>query len=109
VIMPYVLKAYGACIHKKLHRLAVAAGIAKESDPCDQAAAAFIAAIEKMNARMGIPDKISGIRPKDMPEIARRAEKEANPLYPVPKLMTKKELANFYHQIADWSKSNERS
>lgn len=36
---------------------------------------------------------------------ARHAEKEANPLYPVPKLMTKKELEGFYYRIADWSES----
>jgi hypothetical protein len=29
------------------------------------------------------------------------AEKEANPLYPVPKLMTKNELEGFYHEIAE--------
>ena len=26
------------------------------------------------------------------------------PLYPVPKLMTRKELENFYYMISDWSK-----
>lgn len=36
---------------------------------------------------------------------ARHAEKEANPLYPVPKLMTKQELESFYYRIADWSES----
>ena len=103
VIMPYLLEAYGECIHKKLHRLAVAAGIARESDAHDAAAAKFISAIRELNAKMGIPDKISGIRAEDIPQMAKRAEKEGNPLYPVPKLMTKKELAAFYYQIADWS------
>ncbi len=103
VIMPYLLEAYGECIHKKLHRLAVAAGIAQENDPHDAAAEKFISAIRKMNAKMGIPDKISGIHAEDIPQMAKRAEKEGNPLYPVPKLMTKKELAAFYYQIADWS------
>ena len=27
------------------------------------------------------------------------------PLYPVPKLMNKKQLEKFYYQVADWSKS----
>ena len=52
---------------------------------------------------MGIPTKISGIKKEDIPIMAKRAEKEANPLYPVPKLMTKSELEGFYYQIADWS------
>lgn len=50
---------------------------------------------------MGIPDKISGIQSEDIPTMARKAAKEANPLYPVPKLMTAKELESFYYQIKD--------
>ena len=48
---------------------------------------------------MGIPDKIKEIKKEDISEMARHAEKEANPLYPVPKLMTKKELEGFYYRI----------
>lgn len=41
--------------------------------------------------------------------MAGHAQKEANPLYPVPKLMTQKELEQFYYQIADWSKEDDKS
>ena len=41
---------------------------------------------------------------EDISEMAKHAEKEANPLYPVPKLMTRKQLEKFYYQVADWSK-----
>lgn len=54
---------------------------------------------------MGIPAKIFGIKPEDISAMANHAEKEANPLYPVPKLMTAKELEVFYYQIADWSEN----
>ena len=64
----------------------------------------FIAAVKKLNKDMGIPDKIEGIRKEDIPVMAEYAEKEANPLYPVPKLMTRKELESFYYKVADWSK-----
>ena len=40
----------------------------------------------------------------DIAGMARSADKEANPLYPVPKLMTQKELEKFYYAVADWSK-----
>lgn len=33
--------------------------------------------------------------------MAAHAEKEANPLYPVPRLMTREELTLFYRQVAD--------
>ena len=60
-------------------------------------------AIKELNARMGIPDRLPNIKKEDIPIMAKHAEREANPLYPVPKLMTVKELEMFYYQIADWS------
>ena len=103
VIMPYVLESYGKCAYKKLHRLGVAAGVCSDSDSFEDGAKKFIEAIKALNEKMNIPNKITGIKQKDISDMARYAEKEANPLYPVPKLMTKKELEGFYYQIADWS------
>ena len=40
---------------------------------------------------------------EDIPLLARHGEKEANPLYPVPRLMTQRELEEIYYDIADWS------
>ena len=104
VIMPYVLESYGKCVYKKLHRLGVAAGVCTNSDSREVGAKKFIEAIKTLNGKMNIPDKLTGIRKEDISEMARHAEKEANPLYPVPKLMTRKELEAFYYQIADGSK-----
>ena len=99
VIMPYVLEGYGKSAYKKLHSLGIAAGVCSEGDSHEDGAKKFIAAIKELNAKMNIPTTISGINKEDIPELARHAEKEANPLYPVPKLMTAKELEVFYHQI----------
>lgn len=99
VIMPYVLESYGKCAYKKLHRLGVAAGVCSENDNYEVGAKKFIEAIKALNAKMNIPDKITGIKQEDISEMARHAEKEANPLYPVPKLMTRKELEGFYYTI----------
>lgn len=103
VIMPYVLKAYGENVYKKLHTLGIAAGVCNENDGHKLGAEKFIKAIQALNARMNIPNKISGIKKEDIPVMADYAEKEANPLYPVPKLMDKKQLEKIYFQIADWS------
>lgn len=100
VLLPYVLESYGSCIHRKLHDLAVAAGIADAQEEDAIAAAKFIRAIRQLNARMGIPETLEGIRPEDIPVMAAHAEKEANPLYPVPRLMTREELTFFYEQVA---------
>lgn len=100
VLLPYVLESYGSCIHRKLHDLAVAAGVASPQEEDAIAAAKFIRAIRQLNARMGIPETLEGIRPEDIPVMAAHAEKEANPLYPVPRLMTREELTFFYEQVA---------
>lgn len=100
VLLPYVLESYGSCIHRKLHDLAVAAGVASPQEEDAGAAAKFIRAIRQLNARMGIPESLEGIRPEDIPVMAAHAEKEANPLYPVPRLMTREELTFFYEQVA---------
>lgn len=48
VLLPFVLEAYGPCIHKKLHRLAVAAHLADWDTPDQEAAKRFIDAIKRM-------------------------------------------------------------
>lgn len=102
VIMPYVLEAYGKSVHKKLYMLGLAAGVCNEADSYKVGAEKFIDAIKKLNSDMGISDKLSGIRKEDIYYLSKHAEKEANPLYPVPKLMTRKELESFYYKFADW-------
>ena len=103
VLMPIVLETYGEKVYKKLHELGVAAGVSSQSDTHEVGAKKFIAAIKALNARMGIPEKIAGIKKEDITQMAKHADKEANPLYPVPKLMNAKALEKFYYQVADWS------
>ena len=55
---------------------------------------------------MNIPEKLSGIRVEDIPELSEYADKEANPLYPVPMLMDANELEEFYFDVAETKKAN---
>lgn len=96
VLLPEVLESYGSCIHKKLHMLGCAAGVCTEQDSIKAGAGKFIASIRTLNKSMGIPDFLSGIQERDIETMSVHAAKEANPLYPVPKLMTRKELEAFY-------------
>lgn len=96
VILPMLLEAYGEKIHKKLARLAIAAGLADEDTPCSEAAGQFIRAAKDMKKRFGIGDHIPEIQETDIPKLAHYADKEANPLYPVPVLMDVAELESFY-------------
>ncbi len=101
IIMPYVLEEYGKSIYKKLHKLGIAAGICTELDTYKEGAVKFITAIKELNKGLNIPSKISDIQKEDIPKLAKHAEKEANPLYPVPKLYTKSELEKLYYRIGE--------
>ena len=86
VILPYVLEYYGETAHARLAKLAVIAGV--KTDGTDkEKAEAFIEAIKQMNKNMNIQDKFDCIKDEDIPTIVKRALKEGNPLYPVPKIM----------------------
>ncbi len=102
VLLPFVLEAYGTAIHGKLHRLAIAAGLACRHTPRDEAARRFIEAIKDMKTRFGISNTIPEIQKADIPKLACYADKEANPLYPVPVLMDAKELEQFYYKVSSF-------
>ena len=99
VILPIVLEKYGSTINRKLHKLAIAAGIADRSTPSDEAADLFIEEIKNMQERFGIGTKIPELREKDIKKLSSYANKEANPLYPVPVLMNSKELSEIYYEL----------
>ena len=103
IAMPCVLEGYGKSAHKKLCRLGIAAGICTDGDSYETGAKKFIEAIKTLNSRMNIPRTIPEIKKEDVPELAKHAEREANPLYPVPRLMSAAELQHFYYEIADFS------
>lgn len=99
ILLPLVLREYGSCIDKKLHKLAIAAGLADKNTPDHEAAELFIQAIEEMKERFGIVNIVNEIQETDIPKLAHYADKEANPLYPVPKLMDASELEKFYYMM----------
>ncbi len=100
VLLPVVLETYGSCVHRKLWQLGQSAGVLLETDSEETGAAAFIFAIRQLNRRLGIPEKLPGIRREDIPVMAAHAAREANPLYPVPRLMCAAELERFYAAIS---------
>ena len=99
ILLPLVLREYGSCIDKKLHRLAIAAGLADKNTPDHEAAELFIRAIEEMKERFGIVNIVKEIQETDIPKLAHYADKEANPLYPVPVLMDASELETLYYRL----------
>ena len=100
VILPYALKRYGKHAQKRLAKLSRKSGVSDVMADDNTAAGEFIAFVEELNAKMGIPTKLH-VEEKDIPELARHADKEANPLYPVPVLMNAKELEALYYDIKE--------
>lgn len=99
VILPYVLEAYGESAYQSLAELGDLIGVVKEGDSVEEKAKKFIEAIKELNKAMKIPEKIEGILEKDLPLMVERALKEANPLYPVPKILFKDDLLKLYSLI----------
>lgn len=104
VLLPKGLELYGPCVYQKLWELGQSAGVVAEGDGVEDGARAFIAAIYAMNERLGIPETLPDIQREDVPAMARHAAKEANPLYPVPRLMDAGELEAFYEAAGEWGR-----
>lgn len=99
VLLPVVLKKYGSAIHKRLAILARESGVVPAGKSDADTTHAFIQWVEQMNVQMQIPSRLDNIRKEDIPAMATYAEKEGNPLYPVPVLWTRKELEEVYRLV----------
>ena len=91
VILPYVLEWYGKSVYKPLSKLADLIGITNENMSMQEKAKAYINKIKRMNKAMNIPDKFDFIKEEDIPTLVKRALKEGNPGYPVPRIMNSKD------------------
>ena len=90
VLMPYVLRDYGAAAHRRLAELADVCGI--QGANASEKANAFIDWIEQTNEKMGIPSKLDMIQEKDIDQMITWAKKEALPLFPVPVIWTREDF-----------------
>ena len=99
VILPMVLETYGDSITHKLRNLSLAAGLCDKQEDDKTATRMFIDAVKDMKKRFGIGDYIPEIQETDIPELSHYADKEANPLYPVPVLMDAGELETLYYRL----------
>lgn len=96
VILPHVLDAFGSSADKRLAELTAAIGIRSHDK-----AQAFREWLNEMRYAMDIPKGFPCIREEDIPMMAEWADKEANPLYPVPKVLSRKELESVIWKIKE--------
>ena len=100
VILPYILSEYGSKIYEKLRKIAVYCNIARPYDSDEVASNKLINKIFELNEFLNIPRRFDFINKQDIVNLAKLASAEANPLYPVPKLMSAKELEKIYYKIS---------
>lgn len=99
IILPKLLVEYGKKAEKRLARLARATGISGGNESDYLAADNFITFVKTLEKKLNIPEYFEELKEEDIPDIAYKADKEGNPLYPVPRLMDKKELEKFCHKL----------
>ncbi len=99
IILPHVLEISRAKAEKKLAKLAVAAGIGRKNESAETLSRRFVDQVKELSRRIGIPTKIKELQEKDIPLIARRALKEANPFYPVPAILNRKECESLVGRL----------
>ena len=121
ILLPHVLKAFGSSAEAKLAELADHCGLSAEYgvDHDDRTggcacpaygamkgkttnngkARPFIEWIENTKRSMDIPDRFDCIKEEDVETIAKWADAEANPLYPVPKIFDRKQLEDLVRSV----------
>ena len=97
VLLPHVMREFGASAHKRLAELADVCGIGGRNEA--EKANAFIRWIEDTNAKMGLPDGFDVVKDEDIDQMITWAKKEANPLYPVPVVWARKDFRRLIESI----------
>ena len=99
VILPVVLKMYGKSIYNSLGKLLKEIDFVDETNTNEEATIYFINWLETLYKKFNISNKVSDLKEEDIEYLASLADKEANPLYPVPVLFDKKELMKIYYKL----------
>lgn len=102
ILLPIVLEMYEASAYKKLAQLARYIKLVDETESDEKSAKKFIQAIYELNQTLHIPAQIKEIKEEDIALLAYYADKEANPLYPVPVLWNAAELEAIYRKAGNY-------
>jgi len=97
IILPKVLRQFGSSVYKRLAELADVCGIKGNNN--EEKALNFISWIEDTNEAMKIPKGFDCIKKEDIDQIILWAMKEANPVYPVPKIWLKEDFEKLLSQL----------
>ncbi|SES32177.1 iron-containing alcohol dehydrogenase [Salisediminibacterium halotolerans] len=99
IVLPHVLVYYGEAVHAPLADLAEDAGVTVSGQTDAEKAAGFIKAVRQLNAKLDIPGEMEELRKEDISLMAERAAAEANPFYPVPRILSEADLRFLYEKL----------
>ncbi len=102
VILPVVLDYYDETVYRRLAELARHIKLNNDGENSEEILAKrFIAKIREINISMDIPIIIPEINEVDIKQLAKQAVHEANPTYPVPKIMEQNECEKLYGKLIE--------
>ena len=97
VILPHVMRQFGPAVYDRLADLADVCGM--EGKDNKEKALKFIDWIDDMKKQMDLPAGLDMIKDEDIPQIITWADKEANPLYPVPVIWQREDFEKLIHTL----------
>ena len=97
VILPHVMRQFGPAVYERLADLADVCGMEGKDD--QEKALKFIDWIDDMKKQMDLPAGLDMIKDEDIPQIITWADKEANPLYPVPVIWQREDFEKLIHTL----------
>ncbi len=101
ILLPHVMRAFGKAVYKRLAELCDVCGLETTDDSAVAKAEAFIRWIEDLKEQMNIPERLDMVREEDVDQIVEWAEKEGNPLYPVPVIWSRQEFKEFILSVRE--------
>ncbi|MBR1467510.1 MAG: iron-containing alcohol dehydrogenase [Bacteroidaceae bacterium] len=97
MILPKVLSKYGKACEKEIGELANVIHLGGYNDT--EKMQRFIAALNELKQFLDLPQTLNVVKEHDIPELTRRAMKEANPTYPVPVIWNDSQFAEVFRQL----------
>lgn len=101
ILLPHILRRYGKSVYKPLAKLAIITNLGSANESEETLANKFIDKVFELNKEFNIPYKVKDVDSKDIPEMAKNADHEANPLYPCPVEWDAKELEGIYYDYCE--------
>jgi len=105
IVLPEILKSYGAKVEQKIASLARQTGIVAIDLPDERTTRLFISWIEQQRVLFELPDHIEQMRPQDIPDIIDDTLDEALHFYPMPVFYDAIDLEQFISPLLASNKS----